>query len=514
MSHLYDSDKGIQSSLYQHTTFVMEVFMRGIPLQADEAQIHDHFRNILHNPELSVYWKMGWPMNFTIFLHHYSRRRRHQRRTSVTTGVLRIPDFQIALQLIAISFRLPTLCGCRIKLSKSRNNIDPHDVETLRLTPYRDPQILRQQLRLEQELNHQVRLKSLQFGWLDRDQVFSPEWSREYEQEYPAVITFDPGKRALVIEEKGGWLFGHYNPRRVVVRFGSVDSLSYSRADDPQSALLFTLRAPPVFEESLIATTPNIFSDLWTQQIQDDDVEKRARRSSLHDLYGHHARLAPYISLAFLISVESGQDRDRVLSMSRVAHLPKAEPFFATPVARNHFSSEALTAVEEFIASFEWSIAFQLSVLLKNLMVSAKELLFLRRHIEEVVRRHASDSTSTHVAEIIIEFGEQLKTLNWRNPSRDALRRIEDDLNNCFQAACEFPSSRFRLRTPEGNLTLCYHVNVTPTSIMPDGPYPDQVSSKYASDALQKCSFMPVVKPSPASLSRPPRLVPSSQFFR
>ncbi|KAF8321798.1 RdRP-domain-containing protein [Clavulina sp. PMI_390] len=402
----------------------MDVFIKGISLQADDATVHDHIRNILHQPPLSEYWTRGYPMNFALIIHRYKNRRSRRRWREVTTGILTIPDVRL------------------IFTESNRSNLDPHDIMTLLETPYRDPEMLRERVRLEKALGETVPITTLQFGWLDRDQVFSPEWVRNYGTDDPASVAFLESRRAIAIQEKAKFIIGRYTPRQVVVRFGSVESLSHSRAGDPYVAILFTLHSPPMFEEQE-KTDPTARDDIFGP----DEEEKWTRCSSLHDLSNEHTRLAPFVSLAFMITFNTQRDREAVIAMCRAAHLPKPQPLLARPSYREHFTALLLSQLEDFISSFTWPIAFQLSALLYDLTISARELYQLREEISALVNRRQNNPYL--VAEMIVEFGEQLRLLDYRNPGHSVPQ-------------------------PESNLFLSYHANVTPTSIIPRGPYPDQ----------------------------------------
>ena len=425
--------------------------MRGIPFQTSEYTIHKHFESILHAPPFSDMWKMGYPMNFTIFLHH---RKPSGDRTG--TGNIRIPDLDIARLLISQSDSLPTLDGARIKLGFSTKGVDPRDIETLRNSPYQDPEILREQNELDKRLTSHEPLTKLQFGWLDRDQVFSPEWTRSYTGSMSAYVWFDGKRRELAIEEISTRPLGRYQPRRVVMRFGSVKTLSYSRSRDPEDSLLLTLLVPPVFEERI-----------------GGNGTKRTRESSLCD-DGLHARLVPYTSCAILLAVASKRSRQKILDMCSVVRLPKPTRFLAAPEARDHFAVKTIVEAERFIKALPWPIAFQVLSLLRNRKLSAKELLLLRNEIGIMVQQYRS--MPTRAARIVEKFGQELEGSEWLNPSHNSQHRILGTLTRCFRTACGVPSSIFRHLEPPGDLFTCYHVAVTPTSEIPQDPYPDQAS--------------------------------------
>jgi len=413
---------------------------------------------------------MGYPMNFTVFLH------RRKRRSKGRTGIVRIPDENIANLLILHSYHLPPICGARIKLARSKNEVDPRDIETLRKSPYRDPEILREQNALMELLADREPLTKLQFGWLDRDQVFSPEWTRSYGVSMSASVTLDGGRRDLRIEEDfdsydfddydfdGSYVM--YKSRRVVIRFGNVGTLSYSRNGDPDCSLLFTLLAPPVFEEPIPYLAA--FALEW-----DEPKDRRTRHSSLCD-DGLHARLVPYTSYAILLTVANKNSRQNILDMCSAVHLPKPTRFPAAPEARGHFAAKTLAEAEQFIAALPWPIAFQVLSLLRNVKLSAKELLHLRDEIEIMVLQY--HSMPKRAADIIVQFGLELDELEWLYPSHNSSHQILESLRQCFRIACGTPSSSFRLREPLGDLFTCYHVAVTPTSEIPEGPYPDRAS--------------------------------------
>lgn len=346
-------------------------------------------------------------------------------------------------------------------MARSKDGMDPRDVETLRQSPYRDPEILREQIELKERLGSSVCLNMLQFGWLDRDQIFSPEWTRSYTDSLiSASIKFDGNRRELTIQETSIGLFGGYIPRRIVIRFGNVETLSYSQSGDPICAVLLTLRSPPVFEE--LSTPPPEFLFL--------SEETRTRHSSLHDNAGSHSQVAPYTSSEILLSMASKDSRQQFLDMCSAAQLPKPTQFLAPPAARGHFSAEALAVAERFIKALPWPVAFQVLALLRDLVLSAKELVLLRGEIATLVQQYHS----SRAAEIVKQFGLELHESEWLHPSHNSHDQILASITRCFRTACRSPSSSFR-ELPD-DLFTCYHVAVTPTSVLPQGPYPDQVS--------------------------------------
>ena len=395
-------------------------------------------------------------MNFMIFLH------RQNRSHSSGTGVIRIPEEKIALRLIDNSRTLTTLCGARLRMMRSKYSVDYHDIETLRQSPYQEPKILREQNKLDQRLAGPVSLTKLQFGWLDRDGVFSPEWSRSYRDSPPsACLEFNRERRELCIQETDAGLLRQYRPRRVVIRFGSVRTLSYSG-----NALLFTLLAPPAFEECRVASA------------------MRTRHTCLHDVDGSHARVAPYTSSTILLSVAGENARSRTLSMCSAVHLPKPRRFSAPPEARDHFSAVALAEAERLLAALPWPVAFQVSSLMRNRILSAKELCLLKDEIEIITQHYRS--APTRAADIIIHFGEAVAKSERLHPSHNSQDRILRSLRECMQMACRVRQSSFRLREPSGDSFTCYHVAVTPTSELPQGPDPEMASlhrtTSYESD--------------------------------
>jgi len=164
-----------------------------------------------------------------------------------------------------------------------------------------------------------------------------------------------------------------------------------------------------------------------------------------------------------------------MLDMCSAVHLPKPTRFLAAPEVRDHFAVNTLVRAERFIKALPWPIAFQVLSLLRNRKLSAKELLLLKDEIEIMV--HHYRSMPTRAAYIVEKFGQELEASEWLRPSHNSQREILGTLTRCFRTACGIPSSVFRHLEPlGGDLFTCYHVAVTPTSEIPQGPYPDQVS--------------------------------------
>jgi RNA-dependent RNA polymerase len=449
----------------------MEVFIRHIPYAATEIEIHNYVREILHSPGFQQVWHRGFPMSFKLRLH---ADRRGKDRGHGGTATLLVPDQRIGQLLL--NLRHPPLRGKSLVWALSKNTPNPADIEALSQTPYLAPDQLLERERLERILSAMPKLAALQFGWLDRDDVFSIEWERLYTLgNMTARIEFVSDKREMRVTEaqklmaSGGELFMFLSgslppgrrPRIVTTSFSNIESISHAERSDPNPSIVLTFRAPPNFEEAP--------SGIWTV-ISIPDNRRRTRKSCMDDL--EHARLSPFTSLAMRVIFESREGLDDVLRMARAAKLPSPFTFPSSPVRRTHFSQSDLQWVETWIARLPWQVAYHTTSMLRNLWLSAAELRSFHSRIDQLVE----EVQEFHAAEIVRTFGLYLSELSRVSPGPHAAAMIKRKLADCFNRAKKDAEERSPRRRLSDATVLCYHVTVTPTSFMLKGPEVEQVS--------------------------------------
>lgn len=442
--------------------------MHAIPLTASEEDVHDHFKIILHDVPFKNLWDPGYLMSFSIRLHRIRRGKRGR------TGVLGVPDRKVAQLLIqkAADRQLPPLHSGHIQMSESNTPIDPDEARRLHETPYQDPTLLRQQAQLEEALSSVVHISSLQFGWMDRDGMFSSEWSRSYSQDLnsnsSALIKFNAGSREVRIEEHSNVMHAlfprsdTYQPRHVVIRFGAVEGLAYYDRRDADPSMLFTLDSNPAFEQlplSILNLGPL------------DYFQKRLRRQSMS--CERHQVIVGYTSRAVLVTFKSISDLQIALEMAGIAHLPKHSTSSYISDSRGHFATEAILDVEAFAADLNWPVASKVLGLMQRLDISAKELIMLKPHIIQLEHQYRGEPELA--ADILDAFGYSVREVKVRS-GENFTSRANNAIEQCFRrSTLDVGFQRRPLWKLSDDLILAYHLNVTPTSMQLQGPYPEQV---------------------------------------
>ena len=456
----------------------MEVFISQIPSLTTEIELHDYVKNILHSPTFQLLWRRGFPMNFKLHLHANHKQRGNTR--NARTATLLVPDRNIGQLLLTRGN--PPLRGRSLLWKLSRNAPNPGEIGMLDQTPYLAPDQLREREQLENALSSSPVLRGLQFGWLDRDEIFSIEWERLYtEQNMKAHINFVSDKREMrIVEEENGadlmsdgglqrLFFGRSSnrrerPRMVTTSFSNVETMSRSDRSFPEASIIFTFYSSPSFEEARIDLLGHILG------IESDGPEiKRTRKSSMDD--PEHARVSPFTSLALRVIFESRRGLEEVMRMAAIVKFPSPLTFPGSPVRRSHFSRSHLEWVEAWIATLPWKVAYHTTSLLRNLLLSAAEL----RAFQPRISRLVTDLEESQAAEVVRTFALYLPEVSRVSRSSSA-QQIKRKLLECFNRAKNDAENKGSRRRVSVDTILCYHVTVTPTTFMLHGPDLEQVS--------------------------------------
>lgn len=441
----------------------MDIFICNLSFSATESEIIEYFAELLHDGEFGERWR-GAPTNFKVTLHRDKKGRGYRHGGS---GILTLPLKALGEDFLDwYTGPLPRLIDKRVRIEPSTKPVSRLAIEPLLNTPYQDPSVLRAREELEDALSEVVEVSRLQFGWMDRDGVFSNEWGRSYGTEddlFEAEIGFNAEKREMFIEERSNEPFLPEARRIVNMKIASVERIE----KDPSGFfVILVLYNAPSFEQK-----PGL--ELLVLPFTRDE-QRRTRCSSLDDR--HHQELVAYTSLALRVQFATREGGQAFFDMSTAARLPNANNILSPPERRNHFSPTYLHSVDRWIARLEWSVAFQCAALLASHYVSAKELCIIcRPDIEDAIRAKGSSFTADVVSRFALSFhgGARSRKDRIYVPKQD----IEAFLRRQFADARDFVSKATNLNPADlsDGLFQCYHVSVTPTAVIPAGPSPEQV---------------------------------------
>lgn len=441
----------------------MEVHLSHVAFGTSVHKLKIELSNILHAPPLLS--PSDPPFNFEVSL--IPQRRRGPWRSASLT----LPTMEIAHRLLSwyggpAPPRNLFLGTSRVQFEKSRKDVRRETLERVRRLPYEDPR--EAQAREQQAAQLQtslVRVEAIQFGWECRDNVYSIEW----EKTCVAHLQFDGERREFrvkVVEPLG-------ETRIIAIRANQIAWASASvHQPSRRPTIFFSLNHPPSFEsESSVAS-------LQTALDGPSATSQRQRWSAFDNT---HEPVAPYTSLAIRLECSSSGDLTIFRNFARIAHISVAT--WSYPIERrNLFSSTSRDEYDLWIRSLPWIVAFHVEALLRSWLVDMKEVISLRRPIDQVLRQHKRDYT----AALLRDFTAQAKAIYWYG--LDHLRSGDESQDHPVPTAETiyelFSQVRDRfvykpLETPlaigdPGAPFLCLHLTVTPSTMILEGPYPER----------------------------------------
>lgn len=437
----------------------MEVYMSGIGPNATKNQVISAIAHVLHSNAVKP--------NFDVYLF---RDKRPGGRGHSGTGALTLPSEDLGRALLrqygGLHPRRPLIItGKKVRLEISKRVPRPEVVERVRRLPYLDPSAVEAKEKKAAQLQSEtVAVRSLQFGWECRDEVFSVEWERHYDVGV-CELSFEDQRRELRVK-----ILQAEETLVIAIRFSQINSTSWTSSPN-EPAIYFSLVTAPAFESEV---PPHIAQEIRNRPDFRGSIYDYAPRLRLTSLDEEHSRVAPYTSLAFRIVCRNGADISLFRRLSRIASLSTQE--FGYPIERRErFSASRMERLNRWLLRQAWEIAFQVQALLQAMLLDFKEMLDLRPDVERVTQE-----MGTRVAASFLQhFAMGLKFL-WAPP--DESREIQRGLiRECFhRSEVEFrqiqvKSSRSKSKARDAAETFdCLHVSVTPTSMLLTGPYPER----------------------------------------
>lgn len=323
-------------------------------------------------------------------------------------------------------------------------------------------------------------LLRLGFGVFCRDGVYSPEYVTNMKN---CRFSFDYRHRTFrvsrTLEEKPGQT---PSTHVLVVKSSSIRLIIASTEDDEYSATLI-LAHPPAYEELL--SRP-----LHPEDEHDEDSSDVATKQIPRAYTGRqrrpgwdfpHQKTASFTSRAirFVFDTENlRNDFEDLLLAIGCSHAKHAD---MTTESRRFYSTSRRKEVHKWLAAVpSRAVAFQLACLYQNNLLVPQDLMFLKPAVEELFSRRGAYVTS----DILHQYVEELTRLQqaW-------IERILKDTSHESERDLKFPQSpievlnelitrgisRVNWREDHPSAIMqCLHVFLTPTSMILEGPYPDQ----------------------------------------
>lgn len=323
-------------------------------------------------------------------------------------------------------------------------------------------------------------LLRLEFGVFCRDGVFSPEYVTTMKN---CKFFFDYRHRTFRVSHKPDSKPGLPAPSThlLAIKSSSIRLTVASTEDDEYSATL-VLAHPPAYEELLPQA-------LYDEEEMDgpDENGKRAgprvytgrQRRPAWDLA--HQKTAAFTSRAirFVFDTENlRNDFEDLLLTIGCSHAKLAD---MVTESRRLYSTSKRKEVHKWLASLpSRMVAFQLACLYQNNLLVPQDVMALKPGVEQLYARKGDYVTS----DILHQFVEELTRLQQRwieGILKDARHPSEKDLSmpsnplDVLKTLISRGISRVNWReNHQSTIMQCLHVVLTPTSMILEGPYPDQ----------------------------------------
>lgn len=445
----------------------MDIFVRSISFAANETDVTVELARILHKPP----FPLEPPTNFQFELIQDRRTRKHK-----GCGTLTLADAaagQTLMRLFAsggISVK-----GRPILLSPSKHQLQRGVVERLRSTSWQDPQVLMEERKRRASASEPIKLAEFCYGRFRRGgtKVFFAE----RDLGGSGRVACDLGLRQLRLEverkDLGSSVQGSLFDMGSLMELMGASQKSAVYAPT-QIKAMFSPHSTPycVFLET---RSQPIFQETRSQSIFQES--RSDRQWSLHP-----DREMPSACNVLRVTFNSDEDRTNFLGRCKQLHL--ANPSRSDILQEDHsdYSGSTMTSLHDCLQSLEFGLAFQAEKSVADAVLSPAEVLSLR---EELLQLYADYDTES--AAVFKYFVETVRE-SYHDVPRRRRRRRRGNRNQAIPAEqltlvqqlttakTSFLADRKkpRLYSISPAHFQSYHLTITPSDHILEGPLPDQ----------------------------------------
>ncbi|KIY45410.1 RdRP-domain-containing protein [Fistulina hepatica ATCC 64428] len=410
----------------------MEIFMRNISFDHSQVQVITTLAGVLHRHPYTR--DSERPLNFRVVLFKDKR----GQRAHGGCGSLTLPTPEVGSLFYACyggNFPRDTIKLGRtiMKFSKSRNDPKQDVIADLLVLPYMDPQVMeKDQQRTHYLQSRSVHIKTVQFGW---DCVDNAEFSIEWE--YPAPdcncpshLMFDDERREIRVCIPCDVVQDGYKSTsaEIAIRYTQIKDISSHHTQSSEPVIYMSFYHPPTFELRPAAT---------------ETTTVRRRLSALPLL--DHERVCPFTSLSMRLVCKTTTDLADFADLVETRPLTYRDSPRVVPVRLGLFSKKVMEHLQDWKRKIHWCVAFQVESLVRSQEYAAYFLRF---------------------------FQTRLRSWNFYEDGADS-SSIDDLFKESMK---EYEKQADILKEPvsETSTFKSLHVIITPTSMILEGPYPEQ----------------------------------------
>ncbi|KAG8900741.1 hypothetical protein FRC00_011553 [Tulasnella sp. 408] len=425
------------------------ISLQDIPLHITRSDLIYAIRDVLHHPPFHD--GIGQVPNFSVQLD----RDVTDEYEHCGTGTLTIADQLVVAIFISMYGdpnrpRLNTTSDWdQGELTFSLGIPPPTDViQEGENSPFVDPRVAQGREARKAALSATVGLHSVQFGWLCRDNRFSPEWQADIQSISNLPADNTPSLRFNADSNEIWISLAIVNTEfetlqaMAVVRFSHIEALIIDTAERSTPGILFTFFSPPALE--IHEDSGGIFG------IFGQEYSRRYRHSAFGTT---HTRIVPYTLFAMRVTCASQAHMEEFRRMARAANLPRPTDAVPSPiVGRSLFSPNNLDRIDAWLEELPWSVAFQALSILNATALDPIELWTLRPRIEALVSD--ADFGVAKAGEVLRGFGSKLKDPACIIQGDECIIRCFESVKADLRRASLSSSSRRR----NPGVFNCYHV--------------------------------------------------------
>lgn len=323
-------------------------------------------------------------------------------------------------------------------------------------------------------------LSRLEFGVFCKDGTFSPEYAKSMRD---SRISIDPRRKELRLSlvYNGSRTGDPPSTRLIVVKSGSVRLLLASEFDG-EFSITMILQHPPAYEELQVRGGDDDddddveYSDAVSRKIKRSVAAGRCR-SPAFDF--DHQKTASHTSRAirWVFDVaDQMRDFEALLNAIRCEWAKNVEMEID---AKQLYRSREKQPLETWLRELESrAVAFQLAKFFQNNLLTPREIMSLQPTVMRTLQARGPFVT----ADLLHQYVEELTRLEDR--WLDRISKGEDGnadlahkadlvgvLEELTQKGLHRTDWRANIDSP---IMQCLHVIMTPTSMILEGPYPDQ----------------------------------------
>lgn len=223
------------------------------------------------------------------------------------------------------------------------------------------------------------------------------------------------------------------------------------------------------------ANAPPVFA-LTTSHDDDDYDRKPERLDGFEPCF-----LMPHGSHSLMMAFGSQSDVNSFMDACHdCLHLRDSRELHV-PIHDQSSDNKHADKIQDFLAKISYGLAFEVYKALTDSVLSARELLSLEAAILSLQTEHSDDAPEIFRTFALVLGGQSAS----RTPRRRRLQRIarEGTITSLLsQAIHDFMRERQKPRPllsppPQSGVYLSYHLIITPTRSILEGPFPDQSNS-------------------------------------